>query len=199
MYECMKRYQKEIIKLTAAEVLMSIADMALPFFEASSVYRVSVRKWRREREDDRIDFAERIKYLRRHGMIENFVEGKEKYLEITPKGVEKLLKYRADDLQIERPKIWDGKWRVVIFDIPQKHNVDRDILRSRLLRLGFQMIQDSVYVYPFDCAKEVENLSGRLSVRQHVLIMISEIIQGEEKIIDKFLDDEVLYKSDLKR
>lgn len=61
------------------------------------------------------------------------------------------------------------------------------------------MIQDSVYVYPFDCAKEVENLSGRLSVRQHVLIMISEIIQGEEKIIDKFLDDEVLYKSDLKR
>jgi len=193
-----KRYQKEIVRLTAAHVLGSIADLALPFFEAHSFYRVSARKFREQREFEQVDFAERIKYLRKQGLIENFVEGKEKYFEITSKGVEKLLKYRIDNLSIERPQRWDGKWRIVIFDIPKKHNLDRDILRRELIKLGFVKIQDSVYVYPFDCSKFVENISGRLSIRQFVLIMISEIIQGEEDIIEKFLDSKVLIKSDLK-
>ncbi|TSC92860.1 MAG: hypothetical protein CEN91_356, partial [Candidatus Berkelbacteria bacterium Licking1014_85] len=41
----MKKYQKEIIKLTAREILLTMFDITTPFFEASSIYRRSTRKY----------------------------------------------------------------------------------------------------------------------------------------------------------
>lgn len=194
----MKKYQKEIIKLTAMEVLMTVSDLATPFFQAHSLYRVSTRKYLAQREDERLEFMERIRYLRRQGLIENFVEGKDKFVEISTKGIEKLSQYKMDNPIIQRPEIWDSKWRVVIFDIPKKHSSDRDVLRNRLIKLGFQKVQESVYVYPFECTEVIENISSRLSILQYVLIMVSEIIQGEDQIIRRFLDAGILGKNDLR-
>ena len=193
----MKKYQKEIIKLTAKEVLSSIFDLAEPFFEASRIYRVSAKQYRREREQERSDYIDRIYYLKKMGFIETFVEGKEKFIELTPKGLDKIRKMKDDDISITRPDIWDSKWRVVIFDIPNRKRMARDLLRFRLIRLGFEKIQESVYVYPFECTGIITEVVGRLSVAQYVLIMVSEIIQGEQEIIAKFLDKNVLHKTDL--
>jgi len=195
----MKRYQKEIIKLTAKEVLLSIFDLALPFFESSNIYRASARKFRDEMNFGRENYVEKIKYLKRHGLIETFVEGKDKYYEVTPMGLSRINSFKSDITKIERPELWDGKWRVVLFDIIEKHKIERDTLRNKLIKIGFQQIQKSIYVYPFDCAKEVIIISSQLNISDNVLIMISEIIQNEEKIIDQFLKNGILSKDDLKK
>lgn len=46
---------------------------------------------------------------------------------------------------------WDGKWRILIFDIPEKRRHLRDMLRDRLVRLGFVNIQKSVWLTPYPC------------------------------------------------
>lgn len=193
----MKKYQKKIIKLTAGEVLLRVFDLAVPFFEADQIYRVSAHKYRAEREYDKSNFSEKIKYLKRQGLIESFVEGKDKFIEITAKGLRKVKKCNLDNLKIVRPEIWDGRWRVVIFDVPEKHKNNRDTFRHKLLNLGFQKIQESIYVHPFECANEIKQLSESLSIENNVLIMISEIIQGENSIIEKFLNANVLEQDDL--
>lgn len=195
----MRRHQKEIIKLTAKEVLLSIVDLALPFFEADKAYRIPAKKYRAQRNYDRSNFGEKIKYLRRNGLIESFIEDKEKFIEITPKGIEKIHKYNIEDITIDRPARWDEEWRVIIFDIPEKMRVSRDVLRNKIINLGFLKIQESVYVYPFECSTEVTALSKLLSVEENVLIMISEIIQGENNIIDKFIDKNVLTVEDIRK
>jgi len=195
----MRKYQKEMIKLTSKKILSTIFGMALPFFEASSVYRVSARKFRRELENENIDYAEWIKYLKRAGLIEVFIEGKEKYLEITPKGMDRLKMAGIDHLSIQRPAKWDGKWRVVIFDIPERHKVARDILRSKLVVLGFEKIQESVYAHPFECTEPVSQLASALNLSGNLLLMISEVIQGEDQIIERFLDKNILSVADLKK
>ena len=31
----------------------------------------------------------------------------------------KLVEYNIDDMEIKKPKKWDGKWRIISFDIPK--------------------------------------------------------------------------------
>ena len=162
------------------------------------MYRKPIRKYLEQRDVDRDNFADRIQYLRRQGLIKNFTENKEKYLELTPRGIKKARNLLLEDMEIKHPKIWDKKWRVVIFDIPEKRHRNRDLFRENLISLKFIKIQKSVYVYPFECTKEITFLSDLFFVKQYVTIMISEIIQGEELTLKIFLDAEVLNKSDIK-
>ena len=124
------------------------------------------------------------------------MENKEKYIEITSKGLDKVTDYSIDDLEIVRPEKWDSRWRIVIFDIPERHKSGRDVLRGTLARLGFEKIQESVYAYPFECTNEIAKISGAISENGNVLIMIADIIQGEEELIHKFIEKKVLVKDD---
>lgn len=55
----------------------------------------------------------------------------------------------------EQQKDWDGKWRVVFFDIPEKKREKRDALRRELISLGFGSWQRSAWVIPFDVTNEL--------------------------------------------
>ena len=54
-----------------------------------------------------------------------------------------------------RNKPWDGSWRFVIFDLPEKYKVKRNILRDKLYELGFGQMQKSIYISPFDFVKDM--------------------------------------------
>lgn len=72
-------------------------------------------------------------------------------VELTEKGKRKAMQLRFDDLTIAKPKNWDGIWRIVIFDIPNKKTNARDALRFKLRDLGFYQLQKSVWVFPYPC------------------------------------------------
>ncbi len=189
----------EIVKLTAKELLLTIFDLTTPFYQAHWRYRKSINNYLDNRIDDRRYFLDRIRYLKRHGLIETFIEGKDKFAELTPKGIKVAKNYLFNNIKIKRPDKWDGKWRIIIFDVPEKVHQKRDFLRDNLVRHNFVQIQKSVYVYPFECTQEVSFFAQGIGILKYVVIMIAEIIQGETKIIEKFLDCHVLNLSDLKR
>jgi phenylacetic acid degradation operon negative regulatory protein len=43
---------------------------------------------------------------------------------------------------------WDGRWRMVLFDVPRTSNTLRDRLRRYLQRRGFGYLQNSVWITP---------------------------------------------------
>lgn len=193
----MKKHQKKIIKLTAEQALISVFNLTLPFFEASRIYRVGARKAREDLAYEDSNIRERISYLKKWGFIEDFVEGKERHFEITSKGIDRVKKIHERELTITRPDHWDGKWRLVIFDIPNEKKNKRDVFRKKLLRLEFEKVQESIYVYPFECAKEILTIIKSLGIDFEVLLLIADIIQGEENIIEKFLDKKILDRNDI--
>ena len=73
-------------------------------------------------------------------------------ISITAQGVDVLKKYEFLEEGLPVPKHWDGKYRLVIFDIKEWKRGTRDRLRMWLLNLGFVRLQNSVWVYPYDCA-----------------------------------------------
>lgn len=60
-----------------------------------------------------------------------------------------------DQIQLERPKFWDKKWRLVVFDIPEKKKMARESLRMKLKDLGFRKFQHSIWITPFPCEDEI--------------------------------------------
>lgn len=194
-----KREDVEIVKLTSRELILSLFDLSTPFFLASRMYHTKTRDYLEKRSEDRSQILTKIKYLKSRKYIRSFVEGKEQYLELTAQGKTLAKHILLDELTITRPKLWDKNWRVIIFDIPETMRHERDIFRDRIKRLDFVQIQKSVYVYPFECAKEVKLLSETLRISKYVTIMISQIIQGEDHILRFFIDENVLTNKDLGR
>ncbi|MFZ1720413.1 MAG: hypothetical protein WAU28_03620 [Candidatus Moraniibacteriota bacterium] len=62
-------------------------------------------------------------------------------------------------LKFKMPRKWDKKWRVVIFDIPEKDRVFRGILREHLHEIGFFKLQQSVFVHPYPCERQLMKLA----------------------------------------
>lgn len=110
----------------------------------------------------------------------------ELYVIFTQKGKKEILKYKLDELKIKEPKVWDGKWRVVIFDIPEKKKLAREILRGRLKQLEFYPLQKSVFVHPFDCQREMELLKNIYKVGSFVHLILADYIDKEEKLLRHF-------------
>lgn len=107
------------------------------------------------------------------------------YFQFTQKGEtwfrRSLVKYYRD---LDIP--WDGKWRVVMFDIPQEFNRARDRLRSKLKVLGFHMVQKSVFVLPYPCQEELAAYCKKFKIGDYVDVIIAESLGHAEDKIKKF-------------
>ena len=94
------------------------------------------------------------------------------------KGKLKALTYRFHEMKIEKTK-WDGKWRLVIFDIPERLRKGRDALRGKLLEIGFYEFQKSALIVPYECKNEVNFVIEFFDLRKYVRFCVLESIDNE--------------------
>ncbi len=194
----MEKEEKEIIKLTVKEILFNIFDFSAEvFFLHNSFYHHMTKDYLRGRELDRADYSRKIYYLRKKGYIRSFIKSKQKYIELTKRGKRRIQRLSIDEIKIKRSKRWDGKLRLVIFDIPKKFKTEREIFRDKLKNLGFILIQKSIYAHPFTCTEEIRTIAERLCIEEYVLLIISDVIQNEKMVIGKFFDRKIIKKDDL--
>ena len=99
---------------------------------------------------------------------------------ITKKGKKKILRYALSDLKIAKLPNWDGKWRIVLYDISSRKKVITENIRNDLLRLGFLMIQESVYIIPYPCSREIGLLKSFYALNQEVKLITACRIDDEE-------------------
>ncbi|NBD73638.1 hypothetical protein GVX82_01190 [Patescibacteria group bacterium] len=86
----------------------------------------------------------------------------------------------------ERPSTWDGKWRIVIFDVPESRKKLRDTLRHQLQAAGFRKIQDSVWAYPYRCEDIIALLKFELRLGRSLLYLIADTVEGDEVLRTHF-------------
>ena len=87
--------------------------------------------------------------------------------------------FDAADLVITKPKRWDGRWRIVMFDIWERRRPVRDKLRYLLQKIGFVKIQNSVWVYPYDCEEVIAIIRTELKVGRGATYLIADGIEGD--------------------
>ncbi len=122
----------------------------------------------------------RIKILVEDG----FIVRKQGAYTLTTKGQESLAKIISK--KPKKPKRWDRKWRVVMFDVYESQKAIRDRFRKELKEYGFIQMQRSVWVYPYECEDfitliKVDNKFGK-NVRYGVL----ESLEGDAGLCRHF-------------
>src|SRR3989338_163849 len=110
----------------------------------------------------------------------------DKNLYLTTKGERVLRILRLRDSALQKPKRWDKKWRVLIFDIPEKRKKLREQIRRTLASIGFMRLQDSVWLYPYDCEDFITLLKADLKTGNAILYMVVEKIENDGKIKEFF-------------
>ncbi len=110
-------------------------------------------------------------------------------VELTNKGAKRVKEFTFETLKIKKPKKWDRKWRVVIFDIPiqpKRLNYARAALREKIKELGFYKLQKSVWIHPYPCEDEILLVGEIFGVTRCVEILTVEKLLHEEKVKNYF-------------
>ena len=129
-------------------------------------------KYRRQNGEK--SFAKLIYYLKTNNYIKvKSLEGK-KAIILTKEGLSKAL--RASFVMEEKRKRKDGKWIMLIFDMPSKNKKARTLMRSILCNLGYRMFQQSVWITPYDVSEKTESLLQFYSLDRYVKIFLIEQI-----------------------
>jgi len=100
-------------------------------------------------------------------------------LRLTTKGEQVLRRLELHDFRLRKPKRWDRKWRVLIFDIPERRKSLRFKLRYTLKAIGFVRLQDSVWVYPYDCEDLITLLKADFKIGKDLLYLIVDSIEND--------------------
>lgn len=116
--------------------------------------------------------ADTFRYLLKSGLIEWRREGHDVAIALTKKGKERAGKYQIDELVIGKPREWDKKWRIVIFDIPNASTFVRNVFRRKLKELGFYALQKSIWVHAYKCHEEIALLRDFLGASANQIRVI---------------------------
>lgn len=171
---------KDFLKILAVSgiILSSFVVPGLPI-----AFSYISRKWvkykrgdigkiiRRFHKQELISFSERI-----DGRVE---------IKLSEKGKNKLLTYDYESIELKKKR--DGKFRMVLFDIPEELKVARELFRRKLRELGFVKVQKSVFISAYPCKKELEFVSHYLGINSHIILLeLGKIEIGEDFIFKPF-------------
>jgi len=171
---------KEILKGLALGGLI-VASFALPNLpQVFSFLGIESTK-------DRLRAKRIIKELKKQKLIDLYEKGDDMVMEITERGEKRVLEYKIDEVEIKRPKKWDGFWRVIMFDIPESCKRARDALSSKLKEMELYPLQKSVFVCPFECKDEIDFIAEFFNVRKFVhYFTAKEMDEKDEEYLRRY-------------
>ncbi|MBI2025432.1 CRISPR-associated endonuclease Cas2 [Candidatus Kaiserbacteria bacterium] len=119
------------------------------------------------------------------GLVVFIEKGDKRYARITESG-KHMLDLETARMQIGKKKRWDRRWRLVIFDIPERRRSVRIRLRKFMASCGFERLQDSVWAYPYDCEDLIALVKAEFRIGADALYLIVEQMEHDKHLREHF-------------
>jgi DNA-binding transcriptional regulator PaaX len=142
--------------------------------------------YKKQNRHKRYQIRKTFEQLRRKRLIETTEINGEIKMVLSENGKKRAIKYELENMTIPKPKNWDGKWRLIIFDIPEKFHKERRALRIKLEELGFYLLQKSVWLYPYECKNEIDFIVEFFNISPYVRIIEAIGFDGDEFLKKEF-------------
>ncbi len=131
-------------------------------------------------------FVRSVSYLKRNRLVSVTERDGQQILTLSEGGKKRLLQFDLDKIVIKKPRKWDGYWRLVLFDIPEKQKIGREALRSKLKQLGFYQLQKSCFIHPYECEPEIVFISEVFEISPYVNFILAKKIEGAGELMKHF-------------
>jgi len=161
--------------LEEADDVFAMVFPSREFFKEARYHDLYKLKRMFEKGKSRKYFGQFIYYLKKRGYIKIKNLERKKGVMLTKKGIQKALRARFKTKEKRMRK--DGKYQMVIFDIPERKCKLRKLFRECLQILGYKMLQKSVWVCPYDVYKETEEIVRKYSLDPYVRFFLIEEVE----------------------
>lgn len=111
--------------------------------------------------------SQALKRLREGGLIEQVKLRDDVIIKLTDAGRD-LIQDPFDESK------WDGKYRIVIFDIPEQKRIIRNLFRRNLKKWGFKHLQKSVWISKRNIFDKLEAYIKDLGIEKWVIVIESD-------------------------
>ncbi len=122
--------------------------------------------------------------LKQRGLVREDTNGR---IKLTRQGEVRIERVLMHEYEIPDPVLWDGKWRILFFDIRERRRKVRTQLRHLLQGAGFARLQDSAWVHPFPCDEFVAlvrvHLSSGVGELRHITV---DALESDRTLRDHF-------------
>lgn len=169
-----KRLKESILKISE-EIFGELVDILLweiVFLGASSV-NFSRQTWQARVESDK--FLEQVNFetiknaianARQKGFIKK-ANHKRVWPEITEEGKRRLKELVP---HYDEKRVWDERVYLITYDIPEEKKSSRELLRAFLRRIGCGMVQESVWLTPYNLKEVLEEFIRQRNLVGNILI-----------------------------
>ena len=122
-----------------------------------------------------LQLSQALYYIKKRKLVKLIKKGNKTAFLLTEKGKKRKLQYDLENIIISKQLVWDKKWRLLMFDIPESNKVSREMLREKIKQLGFLQFQKSIWVYPYPCENEIDFIAENFSVAQCLTLLTVQI------------------------
>ena len=103
----------------------------------------------------------------------------------TVRGYRRALELAARNYP-EVTDVWDGRWHIIMFDIPEVQRERRDKIRRYLKWNGFWQLHKSVWVSPYRASPELMLLFREIGVSKYCRSLIVERMDYDKDLRRRF-------------
>jgi len=173
--------QKIILNIIATAGIVSVAVLAPNALQAFGMISKEIERRKK------YEIKSSLSKLANRGLVkfEKNKNGKT-FAKLTQKGEKILRLAEINNYQIKKPKKWDGKWRVITFDIKEVRKSTRNKIRHTLKTIGFCQLHKSVWIYPYDCEDFITLLKADFKIGRDLLYMIVWKLEYEKPLLNSF-------------
>lgn len=157
----MKRIKKDSLSYITLSVLEKAIDGYVRLEDF--LYNPGIYAYHGGRIPNKTSLSQAIRRLKTEGFVTDIKVGESLLIKLTIKGKELM----ADG---KESKSWDGKWRVVVFDIPEQKRIVRNLFRRNLKKWGFTQVQKSVWISKRDVYEKLVNYIEDLKIGEWVKV-----------------------------
>ena len=135
----------------------------------------------------RKELYERIAHARSTLKQRGMIEGVDERWRLSKKGRTHIERILMREYKIPEPIRWDGKWRMLIFDINERRRNIRFRLRALLQGAGFVRLQDSAWIHPYPCDEFAALVRAHLASGVGELrSVVVEALESDQKLREYF-------------
>ena len=153
----------------------------------AKIVRELIKSYFRQKYFKKYRFLKDLKNLQNRDLLDyRELDNGQIKMTLTKNGRKQTLNYKLDEIKLQKTAKWDGRWRLVMFDIPHYKRRARDAFRMKLKSLEFYPLQRSVFITPYPCEQEIDFLASIFEVRRHVILVYGSHFEGQEKLKHHF-------------
>ncbi|MED4203276.1 phenylacetic acid degradation operon negative regulatory protein PaaX [Neobacillus mesonae] len=127
-----------------------------------------------------------VSRMLKQGWLQSEKKENRSYYYLTKLGVSRIEEAGKRIFKLN-PNEWDGKWRILMYTIPEEKRQIRDELRQELLWSGFGSFSNACWISPNNLEKEMKLLIEKYDISEYVDYFVSEYIgpKDNQNLVEK--------------